>query len=67
MRAREQVAHLGRALDSRGVIEQAKGILMAVHRINAVEAFARLVEQSQLQNRKLHDVATRFVADLAGP
>lgn len=55
---------------TRSVIEQAKGILMAVHKISADDAFQRLVTESQTTNTKLHEVAARFVhaisADDAG-
>lgn len=55
--ARQRVRHLEIALTSRAEIDQAKGVLMAVHGITADEAFARLVEQSQRQNTKLREVA----------
>lgn len=55
--ARRRVRHLEIALTSRAEIDQAKGVLMAVHGITADEAFARLVEQSQRQNTKLREVA----------
>jgi hypothetical protein len=59
---REQnLASLRRALESRDVIGQAKGIIMAAIGATADEAFALLVKQSQGENRKLTDVA----ADLA--
>jgi GAF domain-containing protein len=53
---------LRRALASRDVIGQAKGILMERHRITADEAFKLLSEQSQRANRKLADVA-RLLAE----
>lgn len=56
-----QVAQLSTAMSSRAVIEQAKGILMAVHQIPATEAFAMLSTQSQERNIKLRDVAAKFV------
>jgi ANTAR domain len=43
-------AHLRQALVSRAPIEQAKGILMAVHHCTADEAFDRLRTQSQNTN-----------------
>ncbi|OXM57557.1 transcriptional regulator [Amycolatopsis thailandensis] len=49
------------AMRTRGVIEQAKGILMAVHKVSADEAFRLLVTESQHNNTKLHEVASRFV------
>lgn len=55
--ARQQIRHLESALTSRAEIDQAKGVLMAVHGISAGEAFDRLVDQSQRQNIKLRQVA----------
>jgi GAF domain-containing protein len=49
------------AMDSRAVIEQAKGIIMAAHRCTADEAFTILSRSSQDSNRKLRDVATSIV------
>ncbi|MGV8873651.1 MAG: ANTAR domain-containing protein [Rhodococcus sp. (in: high G+C Gram-positive bacteria)] len=49
------------ALRQRAPIEQAKGMLMAIHRITADAAFARLIKLSQRSNRKLRDVAQDFV------
>lgn len=49
------------AMQSRAVIEQAKGILMGQHRCTADQAFGMLVEQSQRTNRKLRDVAQALV------
>ncbi len=63
--ARDVVDQLNRALETRAVIDQAKGILMAAHRITAEEAFQRLVKRSQDGNRKLHEVAAEFVAAVA--
>ncbi|MEJ5868397.1 GAF and ANTAR domain-containing protein [Pseudokineococcus sp. 5B2Z-1] len=53
---------LQEAMRSRAVIEQAKGVLMAVHRVDADEAFARLSRASQDANRKLRDMAGELVA-----
>ncbi|HKN57025.1 MAG TPA: GAF and ANTAR domain-containing protein [Amycolatopsis sp.] len=64
--AKELVRQLHRALDTRAVIDQAKGILMAAHRISADEAFRRLVKRSQDGNRKLHEVAAEFVEAMTG-
>ncbi|WP_191298908.1 GAF and ANTAR domain-containing protein [Lentzea cavernae] len=61
LRAIELSEQLRTALDSRAVIDQAKGIIMAVHGITADEAFSMLVGQSQRQNRKLRIVAEEFV------
>ncbi|MFD4635896.1 ANTAR domain-containing response regulator [Lentzea sp. NPDC058436] len=61
-RSQRQVEHLERALESRAVIEQAKGVLMAVHTCSAEDAFGMLVEQSQRANTKLRDVAAKLLA-----
>jgi AmiR/NasT family two-component response regulator len=53
----DQIGHLERAIASRDVIGQAKGILMERHRISADEAFERLKAASQHQNRKLAALA----------
>jgi GAF domain-containing protein len=64
-RARQRAADLETAMNSRAVIEQAKGILMAAHRISADGAMKRLIAESQHTNVKLRDVATRFVDGLS--
>lgn len=53
---------LQEALQSRDLIGQAKGILMARHQIDADAAFDLLRERSQSLNRKLRDVAQELVA-----
>lgn len=63
-RARSQAAQLETALESRPEIEQAKGVLMAVHGCTAEEAFARLADKSQRTNTKLFDVARELLASL---
>ncbi|GGU27656.1 GAF and ANTAR domain-containing protein [Lentzea flava] len=60
-RSREHIAHLEQAMISRAVIDQAKGVLMAVHSCTADEAFAMLVERSQHENVKLRDVAKNLL------
>jgi AmiR/NasT family two-component response regulator len=60
-RSREHIQHLELALVSRAVIEQAKGLLMGVHRCTADEAFSMLVERSQHENVKLRDVAKNLL------
>jgi GAF domain-containing protein len=54
--------HLQAAMESRAVIEQAKGIIMGERRCSSDEAFRTLVKVSQDSNRKLRDVATALVA-----
>lgn len=56
------VEQLRQAMVTRAPIEQAKGILMAVHRITAEQAFELLRKQSQDTNIKLNALAVEFVA-----
>jgi hypothetical protein len=63
------VANLNRAIQSRDLIGQAKGIIMATMRCTADEAFELLKQQSQAENRKLTEIAdelTRRVVRRAG-
>jgi len=53
--------NLTAAIEHRGVIEQAKGIVMAAERCSPDEAFAFLRRMSQQQNRKLRDIAIDVV------
>jgi GAF domain-containing protein len=53
--------HMQAAMESRAVIEQAKGIIMGERRCSADEAFAILTRVSQDSNRKLRDVAAALV------
>jgi GAF domain-containing protein len=57
---------LQRAMQSRAVIEQAKGILMGQRRCRADEAFDILIKLSQDTNRKLRDVAQALVDEAIG-
>jgi GAF domain-containing protein len=60
----EQMLH---AMQSRAVIEQAKGIIMGEHRCDADEAFNILVGLSQHGHRKLRDVAKTLVERTHAP
>ena len=53
--------NLAAAMQSRAVIEQAKGILMGAQRCRADEAFQILVRASQRENRKLREIAEDIV------
>lgn len=57
-------AALRRALASRSVIEQAKGMLMSERRCTADEAFEILVDLSQQWNVKLRDIADGLVSSI---
>jgi hypothetical protein len=65
----ESAAHeldgLRAAMRTRATIEQAKGVLMCLHGCSADEAFQRLVRLSQTSQRKLHDVASKIIEDVA--
>jgi GAF domain-containing protein len=58
---RDLAANLEKALTSRAVIDQAKGVLMARFGIDADDAFARLVALSNRLNVKLRDLALLVV------
>ena len=57
----EQARNMRVAMESRAVIEQAKGVLMAQRRVDAEQAFEILREASQRYNRKLRDIALGIV------
>ncbi|MBB3678611.1 GAF and ANTAR domain-containing protein [Modestobacter versicolor] len=56
-RATDDVMNMRRAMDSRAVIEQAKGILMERFKVTSEQAFTLLTHASQRSNVKLRDVA----------
>lgn len=57
----DEVTNLRRALETRGVIEQAKGMLMATRHCDAGQAFDILRQMSQDTNVRLVDVAGALV------
>jgi transcriptional regulator with GAF, ATPase, and Fis domain len=59
--AAQKVDHLDRAVASRDVIGQAKGMLMERYRLDADGAFRVLTRVSQSTNRPLRDVARELV------
>ena len=58
----DEIASLEKALETRDIIGQAKGILMARQLIDADAAFDVLRRASQRSNTKLRDVASEVVA-----
>jgi GAF domain-containing protein len=62
--SRETVTQLERALTSRPEIDMAKGALIAQLGCSPDEAFARLVDQSQRRNVRLHVIASELLASL---
>lgn len=65
--ARDVADALRRALETRAPIEQAKGMLMAIHRIDADTAFHMLRKQSQTTNTRLREVAAAIVETYSAP
>lgn len=57
-------AALPDVIEHRAVIEQAKGVLMRMYRVNAEQAFKILSWRSQETNTKLRDLAAQLVAEL---
>jgi GAF domain-containing protein len=57
----EQARHMRLAMESRAMIEQAKGVLMAQRGVTAEQAFEILRDASQRYNRKLRDIAAGIV------
>jgi GAF domain-containing protein len=57
----ERARNMSLAMQSRAVIEQAKGVLMAQRRLTPEQAFEVLREASQRYNRKLRDIAVGIV------
>jgi GAF domain-containing protein len=59
--ASELADQMAQAMESRAVIEQAKGVLMGERKCSAGEAFDMLVNLSQTTHRKLRDVAAAVI------
>jgi GAF domain-containing protein len=57
----ERADHLAAALDSRAVIDQAKGILMERYKLTPDQAFQALTRVSMETNTKVREIADRFV------
>jgi GAF domain-containing protein len=62
---RALVRQLATALETRPVIDQAKGIVMGVRGCTADEAFQHLVDESRRANRTLRDIARDVVEQVA--
>jgi GAF domain-containing protein len=63
----DQAANMRIAMESRAVIEQAKGVLMAQRHVTPEQAFEMLREASQRSNRKLRDIAVGIVSGTQKP
>jgi GAF domain-containing protein len=62
----ERARNMQLAMESRAVIEQAKGVLMAQRHVGAEQAFEILRDASQRYNRKLRDIAAGIVESVQG-
>jgi GAF domain-containing protein len=60
-RSAQEAANMRRAMESRAIIEQAKGILMERYKVTADMAFSTLTHASQRTNVKLREVADHLV------
>ena len=58
---KDRAGNLQVALESRAVIDQAKGILMERHKLTADQAFQALTHASMTRNRKLRAIAEQLV------
>jgi GAF domain-containing protein len=65
VRSAEVAEQLRAAMESRAVIEQAKGMIMQVLQCGPDEAFGLLRQQSQHENQKLRDIARELVERVA--
>lgn len=63
--AEREAAHMRRAMSARGVIDQAKGILMHARGCDAAEAFEELRRVAQRNRMKVTEVARRLVEENA--
>ncbi|WP_327716937.1 ANTAR domain-containing protein [Streptomyces sp. NBC_00490] len=63
---RVEVVQLRRAMQTRGLIDLARGILMATFSLSAEEAWSVLVMTSQNTNTKLHRAAQQLVDSVRG-
>ncbi|MCL5958383.1 MAG: ANTAR domain-containing protein, partial [Chloroflexi bacterium] len=58
---KKEVSNLKEALETRKMVEKAKGILMERRNLTEAEAFRRLQKQSQDENKKLIDIAKAII------
>ena len=63
----QEARHIHQALETRSIIEQAKGILIGARGCSAAHAFGLLTRASQHQNRKLRDIAAELVEHAQAP
>ena len=63
----ERTIQLQTALDTRIVIEQAKGVRAATESITPDEAFQKIRRRARSERRKLHDIAAEIVSTASKP
>ena len=63
----ERTIQLQHALDSRIVIEQAKGILAERQQISPTHAFEEMRQQARSRRMKIHDLAAGIVGTVGAP
>lgn len=64
--AQRSIVDMENRLKRREEVEQAKGVLIATMRCSVERATETLIDQSQRENRKLHEVAHSIVRQAAG-
>ncbi|MEU6678541.1 ANTAR domain-containing protein [Streptomyces sp. NPDC046925] len=62
----DELVQLRRAMETRPVIDMARGVLMASFGLSADDAWSVLVSVSQNTNTKLHTVADELIGAVAG-
>ena len=62
-----RIQQLEAALEAHAVVDQARGILMALHRIDADGAWALLVRVSSHENVKIRTLAEAVIAIITSP
>ena len=57
----EEIGGLKEALETRKLIERAKGILMKRHRIDEQDAFARIQHQARTSRKSMREVSEAII------
>lgn len=60
---RNEVSDLEDALETRKIIERAKGILMRLYQLDEAAAFARIQRESRNTRRPMKDIAQQIIAE----
>ena len=62
-----EVAALGAQLETRKLIDRAKGVLLDKHRLSESDAFAFIQSMAMSQRMKMGDIAEQIIADKLNP